>query len=531
MVPVEPKPGQELGQHLLLAFVGKQVPPEIRTAIAKYRPAGFTLFRSFNIDGPSQVLGLTTSLQEAAKAEGLPPLLIAADQEGGQLMAIGDGATPLPGNMALGAAGSADLARRAGEVLGTELAALGINVNYAPSCDVNLNPRNPVIGVRSFGENPAEVGRLGAALIEGMQSAGIAATAKHFPGHGDTASDSHHGLPTLPHDLARLRAVEIPPFVAAIEAGVKMILTAHVALPALDGPDAPPATLSRSVLTGLLREQLGFGGVIVTDALDMGAIRQGDQLGAEAARAIQAGADLLLMKELPEDHRRVYEGLAEAVRMGQIDTALLSDSLRRIQALRQWLSGRPVPPLEVVGCARHQAVADEIAAASMTLVRDRAQLLPLRLKPSDRLAVVLPRPLNLTPADTSSFVTPALAAALRLHHGAVDEYILPHAPTPEDLAGLLPRLPEYAAVIVGTLNAFQQPAQAALVREALKVNPRTIIAALRLPYDLVAFPEAPTYVCAYGILEPSMRALAAALFGRAGFPGSLPVTIPDLPAD
>ena len=212
--------GQAIGQKLLLAFAGKDRPSkEIVQALDELHGGGITLFRSLNIDHPAQVRELTDQLQRLARALGLPPLLIATDQEGGQLMAIGNGATQLPGNMALGATGSTELARRAGQVLGRELAAMGVNVNYAPCVDVNLNPANPVVGLRSFGENPAEVARLGSAMVEGIQSQGVVATAKHFPGHGDTAVDSHHGLPVVPHSLERLNRVELPPFQACLADG------------------------------------------------------------------------------------------------------------------------------------------------------------------------------------------------------------------------------------------------------------------------------------------------------------------------
>ena len=193
-----------IGQKLLFAFHGKEeLSPEIIQAFKSYHPSGISYFRSLNLESAAQVKVLGQALQDLARELGLPPLLIATDQEGGQLMAFGDG-TPLPGNMALGATRSPELARKAGEVLGRELAALGINVNYAPCADVNINPRNPVVGVRSFGEDPHLVGELAAAMIEGIQSQGVAATVKHFPGHGDTASDSHHGLGTVPHSRQRL---------------------------------------------------------------------------------------------------------------------------------------------------------------------------------------------------------------------------------------------------------------------------------------------------------------------------------------
>jgi beta-N-acetylhexosaminidase len=517
-----------IGQRLLLAFKGREVTPEFRTALQTYRPAGLTLFRSLNIENPAQVRQLTESLQRLARDVDLSPLLVAADQEGGQLMAIGEGTTPLPGNMALGAIGSAELARKAGAVLGRELAAMGVNVDYAPSCDVNINPQNPVIGIRSFGENPEDVARLGAAMVEGIQSVGVAATAKHFPGHGDTGGDSHHGLPTLPHNLERLNKVEFPPFRAAVAAGVKLVMTAHLALLALDGPDAPPATLSRKILHGLLREELGFTGVTVTDAMDMKAIRQGDGLGKAAVQAATAGADLLLITSDPDDQRRVHESLTQAFQSGQLGREDMSASAERILSLKRWLAGQPQPDLSVVGCAEHQAVAAEIAERSITLVRDDAGLLPLRLKSEDRVAVVVPQPIDLTPADTSSYVTPRLGSALREYHPNVDQFIISHAPDDAEIAGLLDRLREYDILILGTLNAYASPAQAELIRQALNLGIPSVVVALRLPYDLTVFPEAQTYVCTYSILEPSMQALAKALLGRIRFEGRLPVSIPGL---
>jgi beta-N-acetylhexosaminidase len=516
-----------VGQKLLLAFRGKEPTPGIMAALQKYRPAGLSLFRSLNIDNPAQIRSLTVSLQRIAQDFGLPPLLIATDQEGGQLMAVGEGTTLLPGNMALGATGSTDLARRTGEVLGRELAAMGINVDYAPSCDVNINPCNPVICTRSFGEKPDEVASLAAAMIGGIQSQGVAAAAKHFPGHGDTATDSHHGVPSLPHDLDRLQQVEFLPFRAAIKAGVKLVMSAHIALPAVDGLDAPPATLSPAILNGILRDQLGFEGVIVSDAMDMQAIRQGEALGEDAVRAAAAGVDLLLLTSNPTDHERVYTSLLKAVGNGVLDREALSSSVERILSLKHWLAGQaPAPGLDVVGCIDHQAVAEEIAERSITLVRDRAKLLPLKLRAEQRVAVIIPRPVDLTPADTSSYITPGLAAAVREHHPNMVEYIIPYAPEDADIAALVQQLSNYDLLICGTLNAFESPGQANLVRRILQSGIPTIVVALRLPYDLTAFPEAPTYICTYSILEPSMQALSKALFGQIAFQGKLPVQLP-----
>ncbi|HUI89037.1 MAG TPA: glycoside hydrolase family 3 N-terminal domain-containing protein [Anaerolineales bacterium] len=522
--------GEMIGQRLMLAFQGKeQLSAEIRKAIKQFRPGGMTLFRSHNIDDPPQVKHLTDLLQSAAREARLPPLLIAADQEGGQLMAVGNGTTLLPGNMALGATGSTDLSRRAGEVLGRELAAMGINVNYAPCCDVNSNPDNPVIGIRSFGENPAAVAELASAMVTGIQSAGVAASAKHFPGHGDTTSDSHAELPVVSHALLRLRAVEFPPFESAIRAGTKMVMTAHLALPAIDGLDASPATLSSAVLKGLLRNQLGFQGVIITDAMDMHAITQGNALGANAVRAAASGADLLLMTTDPNDQDLVHTNLLRAAKDGTLAAQDLTDSAERISSLKRWLANRETKyGLDVVGCSDHRRVADEIASRSITLVRDHAKILPLCLASGQRAAVIVPRPVDLTPADTSSYESPALASAFRKYHPETDEYSVSHAPTQQEIAGVLDRISNYSLVVIGTLNAFSERRQQELVHQILLRNIPTIVIAMRLPYDLMSFPGAPTYVCTYSLLEPSMGAVASALFGRGKFQGRLPVSIPHL---
>ncbi|MGA7193351.1 MAG: glycoside hydrolase family 3 N-terminal domain-containing protein [Anaerolineales bacterium] len=519
-----------IGQRLMLAFRAKEeLSPEILNAIQKFRPCGITLFRSHNIDNPKQVKHLTGLFQDAAHRAGLPPLLIAVDQEGGQLMTIGNGTTPLPGNMALGATGSAELSRRSSEVLGRELAAMGINVNYAPSCDVNLNPNNPVIGTRSFGEDPSMVAKLASAMVIGIQSAGVAATAKHFPGHGDTASDSHTGLPIVPHSLDRLRKVEFVPFESAIRAGTKMVMTAHLALPAIDGPDAPPATLSSGVLKNLLREQLGFQGVIITDAMDMHAISQGDMLGANAVRAASASADLLLITTDPKDQRLVHESLLRAAKDGTLSPKDLDSSAQRISSLKKWLMNQKRElDLEVVGCADHLKVADEIAARSVTLVRDQAKILPLHLTLGQKVAVIVPKPIDLTPADTSSYEMPALASSLRKFHPDVDEFIVSYAPTQQEISEVVERISNYNLVVVGTINAFSESYQQELTHEILRRKILTVIIAMRLPYDLATFPEASTYVCTYSILEPSMKAVASALFGQSKFQGRLPVSIPGL---
>src|SRR5690606_37834621 len=258
-----------------------------------------TLFRGHNVESAAQVRALTRRLQQAT-ADAQPdterlPLLIAADQEGGQLLALGQETTPFPGNMALGATGDPGLARRVGQAMGREMAAMGVNVNYAPVCDVNSNPQNPNVGIRAFGDDPELVARFSAAMIGGLQSAGVAATAKHFPGNGDSDIDPHYGVPVLSQDRAALEAGPFRPFQAAIDAGVRLIMSAHVALPALTGRADVPATLQREIMHDLLRDELGFQGLIISDAMDMAAISQGAGQIIDAIAALRAGIDVLLL--------------------------------------------------------------------------------------------------------------------------------------------------------------------------------------------------------------------------------------------
>jgi beta-N-acetylhexosaminidase len=513
-------------EKLLVWFAGAEAPDDLLRLLRARPLGGVTLFRHLNGGPPAQVRALTAALQQAARAGGRLPLLICADQEGGQLQAIG-GTTAFPGNMALGATGDPDLARRVGAAMGAELAAVGVNVDYAPACDVNMNPRNPVIGTRSFGEDPAMVARLAAALVVGLQGAGVAAVAKHFPGHGDTAQDSHHALAVMPHTRARLDAVELPPFVAAIAAGVRLVMSAHLALPAITGDPRLPATLAPQVLRRLLRAELGFGGVIVSDAMNMDGLSAGAAFGPIAVRAAAAGVDLLLLAP-PNDHQEAYAALLAAAEAGDLSAADLSASTGRVRALKGWLAEQRQPDLSVIGCAAHRDLAAEVAARAITLVRDDAGHLPLRLAPAARLAVVVPQTADLTPADTSSYERCDLARAVRRHHPRAEEIVMSADPAPAEVADLCARLADCAIVIVGTINAGEQPGQAALVRALVGRGVAVVAAALRLPYDLAAYPEAQTYLCAYSILAPALDALADAIWGRAPISGHLPAGIPGL---
>jgi beta-N-acetylhexosaminidase len=330
----------------------------------------------------------------------------------------------------------------------------------------------------------------------------------------------------VPRTAAELAERELVPFRAALQAGARLVMTGHFALP--DQADGLPASLSAPILRDLLREQLRFDGVTVTDALDMHALAQGSAQIVDALAALRAGEDVLLGTADEAALDRLQEGIVQAQRRGLIDADDDAAAKGRLGELRRWLGGYEQPPLDVVGCSDHQALAAELARRSITLVRDDERLLPLQPAADARIAVVQALPADLTPADTSSSVTPTLAAALRRRLAGVEEMLLPADLGEADIAGLGHGLASFDLVIVGTFSAHLQPAQAALTEQVLAAGKPTVTVALRTPWDLPAYPSSRTHVCSYGVLPPSMEALAAALVGETPFVGRLPVDIAGL---
>lgn len=497
--------------QMMFSFNGYSVPDDILALVQEGRAASFCIFKK-NITSPAQLRAMTDSIRQAAANGGQPAPIIGIDQEGGQLMAVANGATEFPGNMALGATRSAQLAREAGRVTARELRTMGINMNFAPTLDVNINPRNPVIGIRSFGDDPALVARLGAAMIDGIQAEGVIATAKHFPGHGDTALDSHLDAPTVSHDKTRLEEIEIAPFVTAMKVGVGAVMGAHIIYAALD--DVAPATLSRKILTDLLRDELGYDGLIVTDAMDMYAVaRLGAQPSVEAA--LRAGADMIMLGHL--------EGQAE------LDATLAHlyqpESLTRIASARQ-RAAAPLP-FELVGAAEHQAIAQEIADRSITVVRSTDGVLPL--SGDATLGIVEIKPADMTPADSSALIELKFADAIQKRRADAHRHILPFRATNDTIRAALDAVAGLDVVVVGTLTAEQDPSQASFVNALLQRGQTVIVVALRTPYDIIAFPKVETYLCAYGIRAVSMEAVARVLFGEIVATGVLPCAIPGIP--
>jgi beta-N-acetylhexosaminidase len=518
-----------VGPRLLRTFEGIEPTPHIVDAIAGRRASGVSLFRSMNVASPAQVRELCAALQ-AARPAGDPPLVIGLDQEGGQLQAVGEGATAWPGNLALGATRSGELARRVGHAIATEMAALGVTLLYAPVCDLLHRETATNLGTRSFGDDPALAGRLAAAMTRGIQEAGVAATLKHFPGHGSAVGDSHRVLPVLRRDLAGLEAEELGPFRAAIAAGARVVMPGHLAVPALTDGWAVPATVAPEILRALLRDRLDFAGVTVSDALDMAGAGAGDRLDRTVVDAAGAGMDLLMMLHAEATEDLAFDSLVRAAMDGTLSVDALAESYRRIMDLRRWLgvgdgAGDGPPPLDVVGSPAHRELAREVAERSVTLAWDRAGMIPMRPGPGARVAVVAPVPVDLTPAESASYLRLALAEALRGRGLHVDELVAPLDPTLAEVAALAYAVRDHDIVIVGTFDGFGRPGQADLVRAVVGADRPVVAVALRGPFDLERYPEAPLCACTYGIQRPQMEALADALLGRIPFAGTLPVVL------
>jgi beta-N-acetylhexosaminidase len=364
---------EKLGQLFMVGFDGTEVTPDLGAWMATYGWGGVIIFGR-NVTSPTQLRALTRDLQAAVRARGHPPLLIAVDQEGGRVARLKAPFTAFPSMARVGQTGSEQLAYRVGEAMAGELAAVGINMDMAPVLDVLSNPANTVIGDRAFGTDPPGVARLGTAFMHGMHAAGLLAVGKHFPGHGDTLLDSHLALPVCERTLVQLSACELLPFQVAVAAGLEAIMTAHVIYKTWDS--RLPATLSPSILTGILRGKLAFQGVIISDDLGMAAVAETMPWGEVPVQALRAGVDLLLICHHRGRQEQAYTRVFSAVQRGELPEALVDRAVARIHTLksrlRRLLRNVATPaPLACIGSPEHLALAASVVAQSAPEVMRR----------------------------------------------------------------------------------------------------------------------------------------------------------------
>ncbi|CAM5532665.1 beta-N-acetylhexosaminidase [Streptomyces pilosus] len=502
----------------------------VRTAaelLAKYRVGGIIYFAwAHNTRAPHQIADLSNGIQKASL--GLPrglPVLISTDQEHGIVARVGEPATLFPGAMAVGAGGSRSDARGLGRIAGAELRATGIRQNYSPVADVNVNPANPVIGVRSFGSDPRAVAELVAAEVRGYESSRVASTAKHFPGHGDTVTDSHDALPYIHHTREQWEELDAPPFRAAIAAGIDSIMTAHIVVPALDGSE-DPATLSRPILTGILREELGYDGVVVTDSLGMEGVRTkyGDE--RVPVLALQAGVDQLLN---PPSLDVAWNAVLDAVRSGELTEARLDESILRVLRLKARLGLFEDPYVShegvdrTVGTRAHLAAADRIAERGITLLVNEGGLLPLSRRRQPKLLVAGADPAS--PSGTTGPPTGVLADALTELGFTATALSTGTAPSAATIAKAVAAARDADAVVVGTYNVGASSSQKTLVEQLSATGKPVVAVAIRNPYDVAHLPGVAACLASYSWTDVELRAAARVIAGRVNPRGTLPVPV------
>ncbi|MFG2787094.1 glycoside hydrolase family 3 protein [Streptomyces sp. NPDC048419] len=502
----------------------------VRTAaelIARYRVGGIIYFTwAHNTRDPHQIADLSNGIQRASLAQprGLP-VLVTTDQEHGIVCRVGAPATLFPGAMAMGAGGSREDARTLGRISGAELRAIGINQDYSPDADVNINPANPVIGVRSFGADPDAVAAMVAAEVGGYQRSSVAATAKHFPGHGDTAVDSHYGFPVITHSRELWEKLDAVPFRAAVKAGIDAIMTAHIQFPALDD-SGDPATLSHPILTGILRGELGYDGVVVTDSLGMEGVRTKYGDDRVPVLALKAGVDQLLN---PPDLPVAWNAVLKAVQGGELTEARLDESILRILRLKArlklfqqpYVSGHGVD--RTVGTRAHLAAADRIAERTTTLLVNDGRLLPLSRAAHRKLLVVGADPAS--PSGTTGPPTGVLAAAFTELGFTATALSTGTAPSAATIAKAVAAAQDADAVVVGTYNVTAGNSQKTLVEQLVATGRPVVAIAVRNPYDVAQLPSVRAYLAGYSWTDVELRAAARVIAGQVGPRGRLPVPV------
>ena len=566
----EEKVGQLFGIRVNAQFLNDADPIwiQLRDHLGKYHIG--SLVMSVPVDGPVLLKSqpdvaaqLLNRLQRSSKL----PLIVAADFERGVSMRL-NGTTIFPHAMAFGATGKTENAEAFGRITALEARAIGVHWNFFPDADVNSNPANPIINTRSFGEDPKQVGDFVAAYIRGAHEGGMLTTAKHFPGHGDTAADSHLGLAQVTGDRARLDAVELPPFKRAIEAGVDAVMVAHVTVPALDSDPNRVATTSRAIVDGLLKEEIGFKGIVVTDALDMAGLTRlyAKDIGRAAVESFQAGNDLLIM---PADLDASYRSMLQAVRSNEISRDRLDQSVRKILELKASLGlnkARLADPAQLssqIAKPENLATGQRIADEAITLVRDNGKVVPLHAfgasfgTSSGTTQAALPY--QSVAEVTNRLVAVIFSDDLRTDSGRMlERQILARVPDahviyidPRSAAGMKPQVAEaveaaervIAAVYMvptagkamraagGDLKntvAMEDATRSLLSAILDRAASRTVVLAMGNPYVVQDFPAIENYVCAFSNATVSETAAVKAIFGEIPIGGHLPVTIPGI---
>ncbi len=508
-----------IGQRLVAGFPGTAITPELVQVIRQYKIGNIILFRE-NISDAAQLRTLCADLTELIRSEtGYDPFIM-VDQEGGAVTRLPEDCVNVPGAMALASTGDPGNTYLAGKLTGAELRSLGINFDLAPSVDVNCNPANPIIGVRSYGDTPTTVVKYAAGMIRGLQDGGVLCLAKHFPGHGDTSMDSHLTLPCVDKPRTELEKMELAPFRAVIAAGVPAIMTAHILFPTLDDSGVP-ATMSRRIVTDLLRSEMGFTGLVTSDCMEMQAVQKFFGTVNGVLAAMNAGVDLVLISHTTRLSGEAAAAAAEALADGRLDRAELEASVARILAAKEKLAAVPAPAFDAAEAAAQN---DRLLRATITEVH-----VPRTGRPDlggHPLCVGCPIYRTGLVGNVVDDVAQSFPMMMAAHLGgegvttAVD-------PTDEEIAALANRAAGCTGIVIGSYNGHLHPQQLALAKALAAVGKPIAAVALRNPYDLFPLPENVYTLAAYEYTARSTAAVADVLREHSAAPGHLPIAHPD----
>ena len=494
---------EKIGQMLVVGFHGHEPPQHVLDWLREGRIGGVILFAR-NIDTPPQVAELTEALHDAAKH----PILVAIDQEGGVVARLREGFTESPGAMALGAADDPRLTEEVSAVLAAEMRALGINWNLAPAIDLTHDIRNPSVGVRSLGSDPLHVRRHALAQVQGFQGAGVAATAKHFPGKANTPVDPHVMLPVIEGPLDDMWDTDLVPFRAVCDAGVAAVMITHVQFKALE--PVYPSTLSPAIIRGLLRRDMGYRGLAVTDCMEMNAVTDAYGPGESAVQAARAGANLILFSHTREHQEAAYDALLEAARTGRLPLEQVDYSVARINEVKERFASGGMPPLTVIRQPSHLETVERAARAGTVLLRDKPSLLPLI--PEARVAVI-----EFASSLEKECVEQGKETAFVKH--LRDRKLIPEAvamdpstPTEGQLDHARRLTEDADTLVLATRNTHLYPAQLEAAQALLAALKPCILVCLRNPYDAGVL-DAGTVLLTLGDAAPSLEAAAEALAG------------------
>ncbi|MFN2527103.1 MAG: beta-N-acetylhexosaminidase [Candidatus Baltobacteraceae bacterium] len=487
-------------------FEGAALTNEAAAQLKEAPFAGIILFGR-NTQTVEQTRALTDAVRRAFGE--LAPI-IAIDQEGGRVVRIRDGVAPMPSMMTLAASGRPELARMAGEQTAHDLRRIGANVDFAPVLDLALHRDNTVIGTRSFGDDPQTAIEFGGAFASGLEAGGVVATYKHFPGHGSTAVDTHLQLPRVDEDESVLRVRDLLPFVALLPSA-RAVMTAHIIMNAFD--EENPATASRSILTDLLRKEIGFKGVCFTDCMEMDAIAKSVGTAQGAVLALQAGADCILISHRIDLAMDAIERITAAVSDGRLPLSRLKEAYERVSDLRRCL----LPPIDAATPPLYANLAEEIASAAVTSIRGNPHVDPKRVCVISFLGTT----------TEGAQGTHSRHAPLHVNGDGAVQRFYPLEPTAEEVRKLMDELSSTNGVVaILSRRAHVYPSQAGAIREILRVFPDALLVSMREPFDILEFPEARNVVAMYGDDDSNMMALGELLFERKAPSGELPVRWP-----